>query len=154
MNSASREMRLEFAPGGNGNEEQSEVLRRITDAVTEMGAQEGWGEETSFQVNLVLEEISVNAMTHGEPAPGMAPRMEITMDQSDDTLTIEISDAGRAFNPLEDAPPTPLVAAGVRAPTGGGLGLHLVRSIVEEISYQHDGQMNRLRMTLACGGKG
>ena len=151
MSSTGREMRLEFTPGSNGNEEQSEVLRRITDAVTTMGAREGWGEETSFQVNLVLEEISVNAMTHGEVTPGMAPRMEIMLDQSAGRLTIEISDAGRAFNPLEDAPPTPLVAAGVRAPTGGGLGLHLVRSIVEDISYRHDGQMNRLRMTLTCG---
>lgn len=145
----SREMRLEFEPGGNGDSEQSETLRRITDAVDQMGLREGWGEETSFQIQLVLEEISLNVMTHGETAPGMAPRMDITMQASDEGLTIEVRDAGRAFNPLEEAPLAPLVTPGAPAPTGGGLGLHLVRNMVETISYQHDGGKNRLRMTIA-----
>ena len=120
------------------------MLSRITAAVEGMGLEE----ETTFQVNLVLEELSINAMTHGAVTAGVAPRMDITMRDQGSQLTIEVADAGRAFNPLEEAPQPPVNTPGQPAPTGGGLGIHLVPSILDSISYRHQGGMNRLLMTL------
>ena len=61
----SRNVLLKFAPGPNGDEAQQKVLAEITEALEELGIHEGWTEGTTFKVNLVLEEISLNVMAYG-----------------------------------------------------------------------------------------
>ena len=62
----SRNVLLKFAPGPNGDEAQQKVLAEITEALEELGIHEGWTEGTTFKVNLVLEEISLQ----GKPGTG------------------------------------------------------------------------------------
>ena len=65
----SRNVLLKFAPGPNGDEAQQKVLAEITEALEELGIHEGWTEGTTFKVNLVLEEISLNVMVYGGKIP-------------------------------------------------------------------------------------
>ena len=141
-----RNVLLKFAPGPNGDEAQQKVLAEITQALEKLGNREGWTEETIFRVNLVLEEISLNVMAHGGETPGRAPEMDIAIESSESAVTIEVADSGMPFNPIHDAPPVPCVSPGRTAPLGG-LGIHLVRNMVENLSYRHDGTRNRLTMT-------
>ena len=142
----SRNVLLKFAPGPNGDEAQDKVLAEITEALEELGIHEGWTEGTTFKVNLVLEEISLNVMVYGGETPGLAPEMDIAIESSERAVTIEVADGGRPFNPIQEAPPVPDVSPGQPAPLGG-LGIHLVKKMVESLSYHHDGTWNRLTMT-------
>ena len=146
-----RTVRLEFDPGGNGAGDQDMVLRRISDAVAEMARREGWEDETAFRLNLILEEVSLNVMMHGGEKPGTAPGMEITMGPEGGGLAVEISDSGRAFNPLTDGPAVTLPVPG-RPVDPGGLGLHLIRSMASSVCYRHTGGMNRLRVRIERDG--
>ena len=60
-------------------------------------------------------------------------------------ITIEIEDDGHAFNPLLDAP-EPDLDAEVEDRTVGGLGIYLVRTMMDEVRYQR--QQNKNCLTL------
>ena len=113
-------------------------LERIAAAVEEVGGKERWPSALLFKVNLVIEELSLNIMDHGYEA--QPDEFDITIMSDDDAVTIEISDRGAPFDPLTEAP-SPNTDAGVSDRQIGGLGIHLVRAMVDEASYRrHDGR--------------
>ena len=79
----------------------------------------------TFRVNLALEELTLNTMTHGRHDELEA--IVIMLDSKEDLLTIEITDNGLPFNPLEEAP-DPGVDAALAGPehrrVGGLPGPH------------------------------
>ena len=120
-----------------------EELERINAAIEEFGEREDWPPKLLFRVNLVLEEFGLNVMTHGQRAG--ARKLEVIVTSAADTITIEIVDDGPRFDPLEDAPLPDLEASLDERPVGG-LGIHLVRTMMEEVSYRYDGGKNRLTL--------
>ena len=108
-------------------------LERITAEVEKIGEQEDWPPELVFRVNLVLEELGLNIIDYGHDE-GLH-RIEFTVTSADEAVTIEISDDGRPFDPLNDAP-KPDVSASIEDRPIGGLGVHLVRTMMDELRYK------------------
>lgn len=122
-------------------EADPERLSEITDAIEELGEREQWPPDFLFRMNLVLEEMTLNVMTHGREAG--ASELEVIVACEADIVTIEISDDGPRFDPLQDAPlPDPDAALDDRPV--GGLGVYLVREMVDEVSYRYEDGRNRL----------
>ena len=91
------------------------------------------------QIVLALDELLTNIVNHGRaPAAPAAITVELTYAAGE--LTAVLSDTGRPFDP-RTAPPadttSPLADRRV-----GGLGVHLVRSMMDRFDYRHDGQRN------------
>ena len=123
-----------------------EELQRISAALEEFGEREDWPPKLLFRVNLVLEELGLNVMTHGQEAG--ASELELIVTSAADSITIEIVDDGPRFDPLQDAPlPDPEASLDERPI--GGLGIHLVRTMMDEVIYRYEGGKNRL--TLVTG---
>ncbi|MDE0222546.1 MAG: ATP-binding protein [Spirochaetaceae bacterium] len=122
-------------------EADPERLSDITDAIEELGERERWPPDFLFRMNLVLEEMTLNVMTHGREAG--ASELEVIVACEADTVTIEISDDGPLFDPLQDAPVPDTDAALDDRPVGG-LGVHLVREMMDEVSYRYEDGRNRL----------
>ncbi len=122
-----------------------DALDRILDAVEEFGTRENWQPELLFRVKLVLEELGLNVVHYGG-APGNVPDIQITVTSSSDVLEIGISDNGLPFDPLNDAPPPDLTSAIEDRPIGG-LGIHLVLTMMDEISYRREDGRNHLTLT-------
>ncbi len=95
-------------------------------------------------VRLIVEELASNAIDHG----GAVGRNELSVDIGirDGVLTLSFSDDGAPFDPT-DAPP-PDLDAGIDERPIGGLGLHLIRQLAEEISYRREGGFNLLKVSL------
>ena len=93
---------------------------------------------------IALEEIFMNVVMHGSPIGGLA-RVEVSVELVDDSFTLAVEDDGPEFDPLT------LQAPDVTAPLGdrrvGGLGVYLVRQMMDAVSYARDGSHNRLSMT-------
>ena len=118
-------------------------LDTIFAAVEELGEKEDWPPDLVFRVNLTLEELGLNIMNHGHDE-GMH-EIEIDLISDADTLTIEIRDDGKPFDPLQDAPEPDLESpVGVRTP--GGLGVHLVRTMMDELSYRREQGKNHVTL--------
>ncbi len=119
-------------------------LEQITAAVEALGEREDWPPALTFKINLVLEELAINVMNHGHDE-GLHS-IEITLSSHPDTLTIEVADDGRPFDPLHDAP-APDTAAALEDRQIGGLGIHLVRSMIDELHYRREQGRNYLTLT-------
>ena len=93
---------------------------------------------------LALEEIFMNVVMHGSPT-GRVPSVEVSLALCDGCLTLMIEDDGPSFDPLSLAAPD--VMAGLEERRVGGLGVYLVRQMMDAISYQRLGGRNQLSMT-------
>jgi anti-sigma regulatory factor (Ser/Thr protein kinase) len=93
---------------------------------------------------IILEELFTNAVRYGYPADAPCGRIEIGLALASGRIEIEFSDDGRPFDPLAhreeslDLPPAERAA--------GGLGLEIVRALVDEAHYCRDGDRNRLAL--------
>ena len=117
-------------------------LPRIDAAIEAFARRESWSPQLEFQVKLVIEELALNVVKHGGGTGGAA---EIEMVSDPDRVTIEISDEGRPFDPLTESPP-PDTSSGVEDRPVGGLGVHLVRTLMDEASYRREGGRNHLTL--------
>ena len=131
---------LSLELGGNPAE-----LERMAAAVEEFAEQQGWPDGIDFKVNLALEELVLNVITHGRPEGPV--EVEVTVTSSHDLITVRISDNGEAFNPLPDAP-EPEVESSVADREVGGLGIHLVRTMMDDMRYRRELGRNLLTMTI------
>lgn len=122
-------------------EADPERLSDVTDAIEELGERERWPPDFLFRMNLVLEEMTLNVMTHGRAAG--ASELEVIVACDTDAVTIQIVDDGPRFDPLEDAP-LPDPEAPLEDRPVGGLGVHLVRTMMDEITYRYEDGRNRL----------
>lgn len=102
----------------------------------------------AFPFELALEEVFINVAKHGSPA-GPSLRVEVSLALAQDSLMMTIEDDGPRFDPFSLPPPD--VTAGLAERPVGGLGLFLVRQLMDAVSYDRVGARNRLRMTKRVG---
>ena len=122
-------------------ETRLEELDRLAASVEDFGREQEWPNNLTFQVNLVLEELWLNVVNHGHENGYHVVDIELTSEA--ESLTIEIMDNGKPFNPLENAP-VPDVTAALGDRSIGGLGVHLVRTMMDEMRYSREGEKNHL----------
>ena len=105
----------------------------------------GIDDETAKTLNLALEEWVANVINYAYPK-GMRGHVEVTADVSDDVLTLVIKDHGAVFDPTQHEEVD--IDAEIDERAIGGLGIHLIRTIMDTVEYQRtsDGY-NRLVLT-------
>lgn len=138
-----RDAEVNFREGANGTEDQGRMLNRVTAILEELASREGWDLETSFRVNLVMEELLLNSMTHGALVAGTAPAIRARLESGDREVTLEVMDRGRPFDPTADAPPPPDMGADAGSIPLGGLGIHLARSMALRMDHVRRDGWNR-----------
>jgi anti-sigma regulatory factor (Ser/Thr protein kinase) len=101
------------------------------------------------KLELVLEEILINVARYAyTPETGA---VEVTCAQAGPRkIRIEIADFGRVFNPLEADPPD--LSRGLTDRPIGGLGVFLVRSMVDSIDYRREQNRNILSFIFPMEG--
>ena len=87
------------------------------------------------QLDLVLEELLVNVARYAYQ-PGTGDVEVAYAVESDGKLMVQIADKGRIFNPLEKDEPD--LSGLLEDRPIGGLGIFLVRELVDSLSYRRD----------------
>jgi serine/threonine-protein kinase RsbW len=104
----------------------------------------GLGEEAEFAIGLCLEEMFLNAATHGR-----ANRATISVSAEPDGVIVEFADDGAPFDP------TLAPAKRISGPTEdfdiGGYGTGLMRKFSRRMSYSRFEGMNRLVLEFDAG---
>ena len=119
---------------------QLEILRQH---LTKLGHITGLSEAFMTDTNVCLDELFTNTVSYGfEDDLKHFIRFEIKTDEK--ALTIRIEDEGVPFNPIlkkDPEPPNDLLEARI-----GGLGIHIVKKLMDDIRYERIDGKNRLTM--------
>jgi serine/threonine-protein kinase RsbW len=119
-------------------------LERVNSELDTFAAQHSWSTKSLFQIKLAVEEVVVNTISYGfgnQPVP----RIVLKLRQTDAQVTVEVSDNGMAFDPLQK--PVPDLDASLEDRAIGGLGVYLVRQLMDQVTYARQGEWNQLLMT-------
>ena len=118
-------------------------LATLRDSLERIGAELGVPGKPLMQLQVALDEIASNVIKYGWPDGGNHElRVRITGQQ--DRIEVEIVDDGREFDPRQAPAPEPQ-PAGRREP--GGLGIHLVKQLVDRLEYERIDGRNRTVVT-------
>ncbi len=118
-------------------------LERVPAAIKALGVDEDWSSDILFRVDLVMDELVVNIMDYGYDDSDH--EIDITLTSEADAVTIEITDEGRSFDPLNDAP-EPDLSSPIEERRIGGLGVYLARTMMDELVYRREGNRNHLTL--------
>ena len=119
-------------------------LERLKAFIDKFCEVESVQEGICIQLQIALEELVLNTMNYGQCEPKEGA-IGLSMKRQGDELIIVFSDTGMSFNPLEAPPPD--LTGDVRDRQVGGLGIHLVRNLVESIRYERREGRNFLYFT-------
>jgi len=97
-----------------------------------------------FTFELALEEVFLNVALHGADS-SKVPTVTLDLAADDSTVTLIVADDARPFDPLSLA--TPNTDAALEDRKIGGLGVFLVRQMMDTVTYSHEAGQNRLHMT-------
>ena len=93
----------------------------------------GIGDDTAKTLNLGIEEWVANVINYAYPK-GTRGHVEMTANVSDKLLTLVIKDHGIPFDPTQHEEVD--INAELDDRPIGGLGIHLVRTIMDSMSYE------------------
>lgn len=100
-------------------------------------------------MDVAIEEIVVNICSYAyEIPPG---RLTVRVEESPNAFSVEFLDNGIAFDPLSSGDPD--VSLPLDGRDAGGLGILLVRRMMDEVHYTRMGDLNSLRIVLTAGGR-
>ena len=117
-----------------------EIFRFLEDFVAEAAIDE----LTGFTINLVVEELFTNMVRHNADGGG---EIDISIERVDDGLRLDLVDPdAEPFDPASVPPPPVSEGIGDRQP--GGLGLHLVHAMVDDVRYEYEPGTRQMRVAV------
>ena len=124
-------------------------LERLSQAVSAWCRENSVIEDVEYQVNLALDEIVSNVIRHGWKDFG-AHQLQVSLSCARNELRVEVEDDAPPFNPLEA--PAPDITKPLEERPIGGLGIHLVRQIMDGLEYRRQDGRNFLVMKKRIAG--
>jgi sigma-B regulation protein RsbU (phosphoserine phosphatase) len=110
-------------------DELSNMLERVGVCLNEAG----YGEHLKIQINVVIEEIFVNIAryAYGKDKGG---KVTARLSADKNKFVMQFEDEGTPFNPLVYKEVD--MTAGIHERNIGGLGIHLVKKWMDEVTYE------------------
>ncbi|WP_442579732.1 ATP-binding protein [Mesorhizobium sp. ASY16-5R] len=119
-------------------------IGRIATVIEDFCAREGVGEEIAHAINLSLDELLTNTISYGYE-DGARHSIDIVVKVSGDRATVTVRDDAIAFDPTQAGDPDLDLDLDDRPI--GGLGIHIVRAMMDEVRYARVDGHNQLTLT-------
>ena len=123
------------------------VLRQVSAWVEAQAVDWCIPEEILPRLDLCLNEVVANCVTHGGPDVMQAPlglQLSLAASHAQTLVTLSIADSGSPFDPTSAAPKAR--AASLADATPGGLGLVMMRENANRLVYRRSGGRNHIDM--------
>jgi serine/threonine-protein kinase RsbW len=122
----------------------TENLAMIREFVNSIGTRAGFSLAEVAKLELAVDEACANVIEHAY-GPDVVKEVSVRATLDDDAVQIDVVDTGKGFDP--SAVLTKTVDELVAERKSGGLGMRLMKSLVDEVHYEViPGQKNELRM--------
>jgi len=116
-------------------------LRALLDAIEAQLADGDVPQAAVAPVLIACDEIVSNIVNHG----GADGSVEVAVRVRDGRVDVEVADAGAPFDPTATA--TPDTGLALEDRKVGGLGIYLVREMMDRVDYERRDGRNRLRFS-------
>jgi anti-sigma regulatory factor (Ser/Thr protein kinase) len=121
-------------------------LEKLLGFVSEHAKEQGFTSDMLKKMELASEEALVNVFKYAYPDKHDG-EVEVSCGLDDDTrFVIEITDSGTPFNPLSLSEPN--LTEDVSERPIGGLGIHLIKKMMDEVEYRREGEKNILTLII------
>jgi anti-sigma regulatory factor (Ser/Thr protein kinase) len=117
------------------------AIPKVSEGVTHILQEKGWGETDIMKVELALDEALANAIRHGCKGDATKQVQCVVTFDGADGLTIVVRDPGPGFDPT--AVPNPLEGENVLK--GSGRGVFLINQLMDEVEYADSGRQVQMR---------
>lgn len=107
----------------------------------------GCPEAVKTKLMVAMDEISSNIVHYSGAAEF---DVEIDFPENPDAVRISFSDDGKAFNPLTEAPAADMTAT-LEDRQVGGLGMFMVKRMMDNVSYVYENGRNILTVSKLRG---
>src|SRR3954469_18228958 len=118
-------------------------IERLNRLIRQFGELHDLPGRALYAVNLALDEVVSNIVLYGCDGSNDAP-IVINMEVRGTELMATVEDSGREFDPLSLPPPD--LNAPLDQRQVGGLGIHLMRSLMDAVEYRRHDSKNLLTM--------
>lgn len=118
-----------------------EFLDEIREFVGEIAREGGFTEKEIYSLQLAADEAASNIIEHAYEGISNAA-LDISCDMHGDTLTITMHDNGRPFDPSKVKKPD--LKADLSDRQIGGLGVYLMRKLMDEVHYKSNSRTGNL----------
>lgn len=127
-------------------------LDEIRELVGAAARQVGFSDKEVYAIQLAADEASSNIIEHAY-AGVTGGKLEIELSISQKELKITMRDHGKSFDP--SSVPEPNVKADLSERKIGGLGMYLMRKLMDEVSYESSPERgNLLTLIKRLGDRG
>lgn len=118
-------------------------LARVSDWLDDLCGEQGVQARTVFHLQLVCDELITNTISYGYEDEADHPIL-VTVKVGEKEIELSITDDGDPFDPFQQETPDLMLAADERPV--GGLGIHFVKRVMDEVAYERLEGYNRVRM--------
>ncbi len=119
-------------------------LARIAEEIEAHGEARGWPPKWILNINLSLDELITNTVSYGY-RDSDAHEIRVTLTEREGSLVVVMEDDGIAFDPFT-AVSAPDLEAGVEERPVGGLGVHFVKTLMDDVAYERVDGLNRITL--------
>jgi anti-sigma regulatory factor (Ser/Thr protein kinase) len=119
-------------------------IPRLIEWVEARCAASGIAGEVAMKLALVLEEAVANVINHSLPGSAPPHRIAVRLEIDADGVAAEVIDNGPPFDPT--GAPKPDLSLPLEERQPGGLGIHLMRELMDGFAYRRAGDSNILRL--------
>jgi anti-sigma regulatory factor (Ser/Thr protein kinase) len=122
-------------------------LALLSAAIERIGREHALAQKPLVQLQVTLDEIVSNVIKYAWPEGGSHEiRIRITVDSG--KVKVDVADDGMSFDPRNTALHAPPPSGQRRRP--GGVGLHMVRQLMDSFEYTRIGGWNHSTLTKQC----
>ncbi|RYD78151.1 MAG: ATP-binding protein [Verrucomicrobiaceae bacterium] len=116
-------------------------IERLNRLVRQFGELHELPGRALYAVTLTLDELVSNVILHGFDDP-VGQEVSIRIEVAEREVRAIVSDGGRDFDPL--SMPAPDLSLPLEQRPLGGLGIHIVRSLMDHVEYRRENNKNLL----------
>ena len=125
-----------------------ETIPQLNEFIDSVAEEVGIDMSLTMSLNLAIEEAVVNVMEYAYPE-GQQGDVEIEVTADQQWMTFVITDTGIAFDPTKKEDADTTLSAEERPI--GGLGIFMVRQLMDVIDYKREGNKNVLTLQKKLG---
>lgn len=122
----------------------TEHLAEVRNFVAKYAKEFGFGKQQVADIRLAVDEAYTNIIKHAYNNDDKKT-VDIELGYNSNKFWISLLDTGDAFDPSDYSKPD--VRQKIKEKKRGGVGVYLIRKLMDDVEYNKQGAVNEIRMT-------